>query len=85
MKRVVVVGGGLAGLAAAHRLTTLDSSINVSLFEATDRTGGNIRTSAFAEYLEQERFSKVSNCSMQAQTMYLTIKNGPKQPDMIIQ
>lgn len=48
MKRVVVVGGGLAGLAAAHRLTTLDSSINVSLFEATDRTGGNIRTSTFA-------------------------------------
>ena len=37
---VVVVGGGIAGLAAAHRL--LDSGVRVTLLEATDRLGGKL-------------------------------------------
>ncbi|WP_406275036.1 protoporphyrinogen oxidase [Streptomyces sp. NBC_00191] len=39
---VVVIGGGIAGLAAAHRL--LDSGVRVTLLEATDRLGGKLET-----------------------------------------
>ncbi|MEV7684156.1 protoporphyrinogen oxidase [Streptomyces sp. NPDC088341] len=37
---VVVIGGGIAGLAAAHRL--LGAGIDVTLLEATDRLGGKL-------------------------------------------
>lgn len=50
-RRIAVVGGGISGLAAAHRLIELarESSrpIEVTLFEASDRLGGIIRTSRF--------------------------------------
>ncbi|MFI6704718.1 protoporphyrinogen oxidase [Streptomyces sp. NPDC050509] len=39
---VVVIGGGIAGLAAAHRL--LGAGIRVTVLEATDRLGGKLRT-----------------------------------------
>jgi oxygen-dependent protoporphyrinogen oxidase len=39
--RVVVIGGGIAGLAAAHRL--LASGVRVTLLEATDRLGGKLQ------------------------------------------
>ena len=49
MDRVVVIGGGLTGLAAAHRLTTraasTGKSLEVILLEARDRVGGAIWTS----------------------------------------
>ncbi len=45
-QRVAVVGGGLAGLAAARRLTELaalaEQELEVLLFEATDRLGGKV-------------------------------------------
>lgn len=41
---MAVIGGGITGLAAAHRLITLDDSLHVTLFEASDRLGGLIRT-----------------------------------------
>ena len=41
---VVVVGGGIAGLAAAHALAGAD----VTLLEASDRIGGKLRTSEVA-------------------------------------
>ncbi|HET6975808.1 MAG TPA: protoporphyrinogen oxidase [Pyrinomonadaceae bacterium] len=44
MNRIVVVGGGITGLAAAHRLREIDQSINVTLLEASDRLGGTIQT-----------------------------------------
>lgn len=40
--QVVVVGGGIAGLACAHRLAS--GGVDVLLLEASDRPGGKIRT-----------------------------------------
>src|SRR3990172_3249719 len=46
--RVIVVGGGIAGLAAAHRLIEVSRSrgypLEVTLFEAKHRLGGTIAT-----------------------------------------
>ncbi|MEV0926847.1 protoporphyrinogen oxidase [Streptomyces spongiicola] len=44
--RVVVIGGGIAGLAAAHRLAT--SGVRVTLLEAGARLGGKLRTGEIA-------------------------------------
>jgi oxygen-dependent protoporphyrinogen oxidase len=54
--QVVIVGGGIAGLAAAHRLDgahrgadgTSSSGPRITLLEADERLGGNIRTEHFA-------------------------------------
>src|SRR5215207_7285516 len=46
-RRVVIVGGGVSGLAAAHRLFELqskDSPVEVVLLEASNRPGGTVRT-----------------------------------------
>jgi len=50
-RRVAVVGGGIAGLAAAHALLTqhdADQRPGVVVFERDDRSGGKLRTSPFA-------------------------------------
>jgi oxygen-dependent protoporphyrinogen oxidase len=46
-RRVLVVGGGIAGLAAAVDLVD-DPAFEVELWEAADRLGGKIATSPFA-------------------------------------
>ncbi|MCX4790062.1 MULTISPECIES: protoporphyrinogen oxidase [unclassified Streptomyces] len=43
---VVVIGGGIAGLAAAHRL--LEAGLRVTLLEATERLGGKLMTGEIA-------------------------------------
>jgi oxygen-dependent protoporphyrinogen oxidase len=47
-RRVVIVGGGISGLAAAHRLITRaqssSTSLEVLLLEASSRLGGTVRT-----------------------------------------
>lgn len=43
---VVVIGGGVSGLAAAHRL--LGAGLRVTLLEATDRLGGKLMTGEVA-------------------------------------
>lgn len=43
-RRVVVIGGGISGLAAAHRLLELDPDIDVEVLEASDAAGGWLRT-----------------------------------------
>ena len=43
IKRIVVVGGGISGLAAAYRLIELGQT-NVTLIEASPRLGGTIQT-----------------------------------------
>lgn len=49
--KVAIIGAGITGLSAAHRLIkqarSLSIDINVSLFEATARAGGVIETKAF--------------------------------------
>ena len=48
VKRIAVVGGGIAGLAAAHRVTEIarekNSALEIFLFEARERVGGAIAT-----------------------------------------
>jgi len=43
-RRIAVVGGGISGLAAAHRLLELDSSLDVTLWESSPRLGGVLST-----------------------------------------
>ena len=55
MKRVAIIGGGIAGLAAAHRVTELAKeksfSIELTLVEATERLGGAIATERIGDFL----------------------------------
>ena len=43
-KRVAVIGGGISGLATAHRIYELDPSIDIRLYEALPRLGGSLYT-----------------------------------------
>ncbi len=52
-KRVVVIGGGISGLATAHALLT-KHGIDVRLLEASNRLGGNLRTVRREGYLIDE-------------------------------
>ncbi len=48
MNRIVIIGGGISGLAAAHRLAELSSSraqpLHITLLESSNRLGGTIQT-----------------------------------------
>jgi oxygen-dependent protoporphyrinogen oxidase len=46
MNRIVVIGGGITGLAAAHRVGELNQSVKVTLLEASPRLGGTIQTTS---------------------------------------
>jgi protoporphyrinogen/coproporphyrinogen III oxidase len=43
-RRIAVIGGGIAGLAAAHRFVELDPRCQLTLFEAGPRLGGVVST-----------------------------------------
>jgi oxygen-dependent protoporphyrinogen oxidase len=47
-QRIIVVGGGIAGLTCAYRLNRLRPDLDVVLYEASSRTGGKVRTSEIA-------------------------------------
>jgi protoporphyrinogen/coproporphyrinogen III oxidase len=49
--RVVVVGGGVSGLAAAYRVRKRMPNAELELFEASERVGGNIRTERHEGFL----------------------------------
>ncbi len=53
--RVIVVGGGISGLAAAHRLCELSRErgirLEVLLLEASQRMGGSIATERIDDFL----------------------------------
>jgi len=54
-RRVIVIGGGIAGLAAAHRVIELAKdqslSIELHLLEAAPRLGGTIATERIGDFL----------------------------------
>lgn len=50
-RRVAVIGGGISGLAAAHRLTELAPQWSIELFEGADRLGGILETRRQGEFL----------------------------------
>jgi len=41
---VLIIGGGISGLAAAHHLRELNQSTQITILEASDRLGGTIHT-----------------------------------------
>ena len=43
-RRIAVIGGGITGLAAAHRLLELDSRLEIALLESGPRLGGILQT-----------------------------------------
>lgn len=51
MKTVAVVGGGISGLAAAHRLVMSGADLMVFVLEASDRVGGVLRTEIDGEWV----------------------------------
>lgn len=51
MSHVVIVGGGMSGLAAAYRLHKLDPAIKLTLIEREDRLGGKILTDALNDFV----------------------------------
>jgi protoporphyrinogen/coproporphyrinogen III oxidase len=54
-RRIVVIGGGIAGLAAAHRIVEVSReksfATEVQLFEAAPRLGGSIATEQVGDFL----------------------------------
>ena len=44
MNRIVIIGGGISGLAAAHRVLELNRAAHVTILEASGRLGGTIQT-----------------------------------------
>lgn len=42
--RIVIIGGGISGLAAAHRVLELSPAAQVTILEASSRLGGTIQT-----------------------------------------
>ena len=47
-RTVLVVGGGVTGLAAAYELSTVEPKVSVSLLEGGDRIGGRVQATPFA-------------------------------------
>ena len=48
MKKIIVIGAGMGGLAAAARLAK--AGHEVEIFEASDQTGGKCRTEWIGDY-----------------------------------
>jgi protoporphyrinogen/coproporphyrinogen III oxidase len=55
MKRIIIIGGGITGLAAAHRLIELSketaAELDVTILEASSRLGGTIQTEYRDDFL----------------------------------
>lgn len=61
-RSVIVVGGGISGLAAAHRLYELDPTLQLTLLEASSQLGGVLQTERVGEYLiEKSADSFITN------------------------
>ncbi len=54
MKKAVVVGAGVSGLSAAHRLLELQPEIDLTVLEGSDRAGGLIKTEHIDGFLVEQ-------------------------------
>ncbi len=52
--RIAIIGGGISGLAAAHRLNELLPTAKLELFEESDRLGGVLNTVQRGEFLVEQ-------------------------------
>jgi oxygen-dependent protoporphyrinogen oxidase len=52
--RIVVIGGGLSGLAAAHRVVETGEPVDVTLLEARPRLGGTVGTEEAGGFLVEQ-------------------------------
>lgn len=60
--KIVIVGSGISGIAAAHRLVS-GGFTNVRILEAAARSGGRIKTGRFGE-------SRKGECSKNTQIWF---------------
>jgi oxygen-dependent protoporphyrinogen oxidase len=51
LRRIAIIGGGISGLAAAHRLIELLPHAQLTLFEASGRLGGVLDTAHLGDFL----------------------------------
>jgi oxygen-dependent protoporphyrinogen oxidase len=54
LHRVAVIGGGISGLAAAHRLVEIDPTVDLKLFESSNELGGVLKTNGRDDYLIEQ-------------------------------
>src|SRR5690349_4945152 len=43
-RRIAIIGGGISGLAAAHRVCEIDPTASVTMYDASGRVGGVLQT-----------------------------------------
>ncbi|MGA2378561.1 MAG: FAD-dependent oxidoreductase, partial [Spirochaetia bacterium] len=54
MKRLVIIGGGIAGLSAAWEASRSGAELDVTLIERDERLGGKIRTDSMDGFLLEQ-------------------------------
>ena len=54
MKRLVIVGGGIAGLSAAWQASRSGNELAITLVERDERLGGKIRTDSMEGFILEE-------------------------------
>ncbi|TWT30864.1 protoporphyrinogen oxidase [Blastopirellula retiformator] len=52
--KIAIIGGGISGLAAAHRLQELAPATEITLYEAGERLGGVLETQQCGDYLVEQ-------------------------------
>ena len=67
-RRVAVVGGGISGVAAAHRLA---ESVDVTLFEAQRRLGGH--TDSHSVWVEDKVYTIDTGCRLSPSGCFLSV------------
>jgi protoporphyrinogen/coproporphyrinogen III oxidase len=62
-RRIAIIGGGISGLAAAHRVRELDSAAEVTVFEATSHVGGVLQTDCRDGWLIERSADMFTSCA----------------------
>ena len=59
---VIIIGGGITGLAAAYRLSQSAPSLKVALLEASNRLGGKIKTERIGDFVLEAGADSFLDC-----------------------